>query len=100
MNLETFKRDMKNRYRSLSVTDIEKKVSAPLSASAQEYINAGQSMYWYQEIPGDHLRDHAVQRCIVTDGLDQVVTEPPRILERQRPPAPGRLREPCHVHEV
>lgn len=35
-------------------SNIRKKVSAPLSASAQEYINAGQSMYWYQEIPGDH----------------------------------------------
>lgn len=35
-------------------TNIPRQVSTPLSASAQTYINAGQSMYWYQEIPGDH----------------------------------------------
>mgnify|MGYP000876373093 CR=1 FL=1 len=34
--------------------NIDKKVSAPLSVSAQEFIQNQATEYWYQAIPGDH----------------------------------------------
>ncbi len=44
MNLETFKRDMKNRYRSLSVTDIEKKVSDMIGALESEWATSAHAL--------------------------------------------------------
>lgn len=35
-------------------TNIEKQVSAPLSVSAQKFIQNDATEYWYQTIPGDH----------------------------------------------
>ncbi len=53
-----------------------------------------------QHISGDLLADHAVDGCVASDGVEDVVTEAPRVFEGQRAPAARGFGKACHVQPV